>query len=100
MALLLQLAVVYVVLTFVLRRFPYTRPWGESMRGFLLDTLTTLGLGVAHALPGLFTVAVILLIARIVTRVIAYLLQTQSKRGVSRRLPGCIGRRHSRPAVC
>jgi len=71
-ALLLHLTVVYVVLTFVLRRFPYTRPWGETMLGFLLDTLTSLSLGVAHALPGLFTVAVILLIARIITRVIAY----------------------------
>ena len=71
-ALLLDLAVVYVVVTFVLRRFPYTRPWGESMRGFLLDTLATIGLGVAHALPGLFTVAVILVIARIITRVIGY----------------------------
>ena len=71
-ALLLQLVVVYVVLTFVLRRFPYTRPWGESMRGFLFDTVTSLGLGVARALPGLFTVAVILLIARLMTRVVAY----------------------------
>jgi small-conductance mechanosensitive channel len=73
-ALLLYLLVVYIVLTFVLRRFPYTRPWGESMRGFFLDTLTSLGLGVAHALPGLFTVAVILLIARIMTRAIAFYL--------------------------
>jgi small-conductance mechanosensitive channel len=81
-ALLLQLAVVYVVLTFVLRRFPYTRPWGESMRGFLLDTLTTLGLGVAHALPGLFTVAVILLIARITTRVIAYYFRRVEEGGI------------------
>jgi small-conductance mechanosensitive channel len=62
------------VTTFVLRRFPYTRPWGESMRGFFLDTLTSLGLAVAHALPGLFTVAVILLIARIMTRAIAFYL--------------------------
>jgi small-conductance mechanosensitive channel len=73
-AALLDAVIVYAVVTFVLRRFPYTRPWGESMRGFLLDTLTTLGLGVAHALPGLFTVAVILLIARIITRAIGFYL--------------------------
>ena len=71
-ALLLDLAVIYIVLTFVLRRFPYTRPWGESMRGFLLDTASTLGLGFVHALPGLFTVVLILFIARIVTRVIGF----------------------------
>jgi small-conductance mechanosensitive channel len=70
--LLLDLAVVYLVLTFVLRRFPYTRPWGESMRGFLLDTVSMLGLGVAHALPGLFTVLVILLITRFIARAINF----------------------------
>jgi small-conductance mechanosensitive channel len=70
-ALLLDLVILYIVITFVLRRFPYTRPWGESMRGFLLDTARTLGLGVAHALPGLFTVAIILLLARLVARLIA-----------------------------
>jgi hypothetical protein len=41
----LALMVVYATLTFVLRRFPYTRPWGETMRGFLLTTVQTLGLG-------------------------------------------------------
>jgi small-conductance mechanosensitive channel len=71
-ALLLDLAVVYVVLTFVLRRFPYTRPWGESMRGFLFDTATMLGLGFAHALPGLFTVVVILIITRFFVRAINF----------------------------
>jgi small-conductance mechanosensitive channel len=71
-ALLLDLAVVYLVLTFVLRRFPYTRPWGESMRGFLFDTATTLGLGFAHALPGLFTVVVILIVTRFFVRAINF----------------------------
>ena len=51
-----HLVVVYATVGFVLRQFPYTRPWGESMRGFLLATAKTLGLGVANAIPGLFTV--------------------------------------------
>ena len=34
----LDLVLVYWVLTFVLRQFPYTRPWGESLRGFLCDS--------------------------------------------------------------
>ena len=33
----LGLVIVYVTTTFILRRFPYTRPWGESMRGLLLQ---------------------------------------------------------------
>jgi small-conductance mechanosensitive channel len=63
-----SLLVAYATVTFVLRRFPYTRPWGESMRGFMLSTAEHLGLGIANAIPGLFTVAVIIVIARFVTR--------------------------------
>jgi small-conductance mechanosensitive channel len=67
---LLDLVVVYWVLTFVLRQFPYTRPWGESLRGFLIFTIENLGLGIAKGLPGLFTAAVIFLFARFVTRAV------------------------------
>ena len=55
---------IYATVGFVLRRFPYTRPWGESMRGFLLTTAENLGLGIANAIPGLFTVADHLLSSR------------------------------------
>ena len=41
----LDLVVIYATVGFVLRQFPYTRPWGESMRGFLLTTVEDLGLG-------------------------------------------------------
>ena len=57
-------------LTFVLRRFPYTRPWGESMRGFLFTTIEDLALGVVNAIPGLFTVVLIVLITRFILRVL------------------------------
>ena len=63
-------------LTFVLRRFPYTRPWGESMRAFLLDQLTGVGIAVLQALPGLFTVALIFLITRFVIRLVQLLFQS------------------------
>ena len=69
-AILAAAFVVYSWLTFVLRRFPYTRPWGESMREFLLSTVSHLALGFAHALPGLFTVAIIFLITRFFIRLI------------------------------
>ena len=51
-AVALDLIVMYGVVTFVLRRFPYTRPWGESMSGFLLTTAANLGLGIVRAIPG------------------------------------------------
>ena len=69
-ALVLQLAVIYITVTFALRRFPYTRPWGESMRGSLLGTAAQLGAGVVDAIPGLFTALLIFVIARVVVRLV------------------------------
>jgi len=66
----LDLIVVYAVLTFVLRQFPYTRPWGESLRAFLLTTVENLGLGMLNAVPGLFTAVLIFLFTRAVIRVL------------------------------
>ena len=63
-----DLVVVYAVVAFVLRRFPFTRAWGESMGGFLISTVETLALSGAGAVPGLVTVAIILALARVVTR--------------------------------
>jgi small-conductance mechanosensitive channel len=64
----LSLLLAYVWLTLVLRQFPYTRPWGEALRGFVLATLAKLGAGMVAALPGLFTVALIVLVTRLVVR--------------------------------
>ena len=66
----LQLVVLYGILSFILRQFPYTRPWGESLSGFLVTTLENLVLGAMHAVPGLFTVLVILVVARLVSKLV------------------------------
>ena len=55
-------------LTFVLRSFPFTRPWGESLRAFLTGQIEMLALKFVNALPQLFTAFLILLIARVVVR--------------------------------
>jgi small-conductance mechanosensitive channel len=65
-----DLVVVYSAATFILRRFPYTRPWGESMSGFLLTTIENLALGVVNGIPGLFTVFLIFAIVRVVVRLV------------------------------
>jgi small-conductance mechanosensitive channel len=65
---ILDLAVLYAVIGFVLREFPYTRAWGQSMRGFVFTTIETLGLQAVHGLPGLFTVALIFAATRLVAR--------------------------------
>ncbi|HEY7172972.1 MAG TPA: mechanosensitive ion channel domain-containing protein [Vicinamibacterales bacterium] len=67
----LCLIVGYVMVGIVLRQFPYTYPWGTSMRDFLIGTAEQLGLGIANAVPGLFTAVLIFLIARFAVRVVA-----------------------------
>jgi small-conductance mechanosensitive channel len=69
-AFVLDVLVVYAAATFVLRRFPYTQPWGESMRAFVLGTVQDLGLGVLGAMPGLFTVLLIFMLARFAVRLV------------------------------
>jgi small-conductance mechanosensitive channel len=66
----LDAIVLYAVITFVLRRFPFTRPWGESMRSFLLTTIGNLALDAAQALPGLFTALLIFAVVRLVVRLV------------------------------
>ncbi|PYR45148.1 MAG: hypothetical protein DMF89_25890 [Acidobacteria bacterium] len=65
-----DLVVVYAAATFILRRFPYTRRWGESMSGFLLTTIENLALGVVNGIPGLFTVLLIFAVVRVVVRLV------------------------------
>ena len=60
----------YSWVTFSLRRFPYTRPWGESLRAFLLGQLASVGVAIVESLPGLFTVVLIFLLTRFVVRVV------------------------------
>ena len=68
----LQLVIAFATVTFVLRRFPFTRPWGETMTGFLFTTARDLGLGVALAIPSLVTIALILLLTRFVVQLIGF----------------------------
>jgi small-conductance mechanosensitive channel len=65
----------YLWLTFTLRRFPYTRPWAEALLEFLLQVLGTVAKGIAHAIPGLVFVVVIVLITRTVVRSLEIFVQ-------------------------
>jgi small-conductance mechanosensitive channel len=64
--LLLVLADLWV--TFVLRQFAATRPWGERATDWLLDLLARFALAIAGAIPGLLTAALIVLLARLAAR--------------------------------
>jgi small-conductance mechanosensitive channel len=64
----LSAALVYAWLTFTLRQFPYTRPWGEALSGFVVASVADLGQGMLYAIPGLFSVALIVVITRVAVR--------------------------------
>ena len=61
--------VAYLWLVFVLRQFPYTRPWGEELGRFLVTTGTRLAAGALGEMPDLAVVALIVLLTRLLVRV-------------------------------
>lgn len=72
--------IAYIWLTFVFKRFPYTRPWGVELGNFLFELVTDLALGAVTAIPGLFTVFLIFLFTRFLTRVVgAFFLSVESE---------------------
>ncbi|WP_394558359.1 mechanosensitive ion channel family protein [Aquipseudomonas alcaligenes] len=60
----LVLLLSYEWLTFVLQRFPYTRPWGESLDQYLFGLAKYLLDAVISAIPGLVIALLIFFIAR------------------------------------
>ncbi|WP_248914906.1 mechanosensitive ion channel family protein [Pseudomonas moorei] len=61
---LVVLLLTYEWLGFVLSRFPYTRPWGESLNNYLLEIVTYLFQSIISAIPGLGVALMIFFIAR------------------------------------
>ena len=60
----------YLWATFVLRRLPWTRPWGESLTGYLFNTLATVFNAIVGAVPGLLLVVLIFVISRFISGLI------------------------------
>jgi small-conductance mechanosensitive channel len=60
----LALLLTYWWASFVLRQFPYTRPWGESLRGHLLAMVGGVALAIARAVPNLLIVALVVGLTR------------------------------------
>jgi small-conductance mechanosensitive channel len=57
----------YEWLSFTLKQFPFTRPWGEALSGYILSVGQRFAIAIAHAVPDLVVAAFILLLARAVT---------------------------------
>ena len=56
--------------TFSLRQFPYTRPWGEKLQDYLMDTIQGLLSAIVGALPGLLVVFLIVLLTRFTSQLL------------------------------
>ncbi|HEU4929825.1 MAG TPA: mechanosensitive ion channel domain-containing protein, partial [Candidatus Krumholzibacteria bacterium] len=65
--------------------FPLTAPWGEGLRGFFLDTLAMVGLGIVRGIPELLIVVVILLVTRFVVRLVRTLFDAVERGQVKMR---------------
>ncbi len=61
----------YVLLCYELRRFPYSRPWGDYLRGQGISVLKALGRSALDAVPGLMVVVLVVLVARMLTQVVS-----------------------------
>jgi small-conductance mechanosensitive channel len=79
---LLMLLATYIWLSYSLQLFPYTRPWGEQLRSYLVELVGSIMRGMVHALPNLFTVVVIVAI----TRFLSYLAGSFFRRVQAQRL--------------
>ena len=66
----LGLFAAYLWLAYCLTRFPYSRPWGEALGAYLITTMKTLALTAVSGVPGLFTVVIIMLVTRFLTRLV------------------------------
>jgi small-conductance mechanosensitive channel len=56
-------------MSFVLRSFPYTRPWGESLKDSLIAKTVWVAQGLVGAFPDLFTILVIVIVTRFLLKV-------------------------------
>lgn len=64
------LLLVYLWISFSMRRFPFTRPWGDALRGWLLSLSKQFALAFLEAIPGIITVVLIFLVTRFIVRLV------------------------------
>ena len=56
--------------TFSLRQFPYTRPWGEKLQSYLIETIEGILSAIVGALPNLLVVFLIILLTRFASKML------------------------------
>ena len=58
----------YKWLSVLMAQFPITRPWGENLNSFFVNFALMIGSAILKAIPDLFTVVVIFILAKVATR--------------------------------
>lgn len=76
----------YIYTGYVLTRFPWTRPAGEALGNYLGSTVLSLGGSLLRAVPRLFTIFLIFVIARFFTSVVRTLFDAVAQERIN--LPG------------
>ena len=82
-ALIFGAVATYSWLTFVLNRFPYTRPMGESLRTVLFSAAASLGQRFVAELPNLLTLVLIFLITRFIARLVGLAFQAAEEERIA-----------------
>jgi small-conductance mechanosensitive channel len=67
-AIVVGIALANLWVTFVLKRFPYTYPWGDQLDDYLWGIGSKVGLSILHAIPSVFMLVLIYMITRLVVR--------------------------------
>ncbi len=67
------LLLTYLWLTYCLRQFPLTEPWGDGLAGFFIGTIEMIGVAILHAVPELIVVVLVLLLTRYAVRIVTNL---------------------------
>ncbi|WP_436223491.1 mechanosensitive ion channel family protein [Cupriavidus necator] len=75
----LVLVLAFAWLEFALEQFPLTQPMGDRMGVFIVGLLSQIALSMVSSVPGLVTVAVILLITRAVQRLVSNIFKAVQK---------------------
>jgi small-conductance mechanosensitive channel len=73
---------IYLWLTAVMLLFPYTQPWAYQLGAFFINLLGWLATGILRSIPGLLTVTLIFLLARVATRLVTGIFREVEKGGL------------------
>jgi small-conductance mechanosensitive channel len=79
------LTLAYTWLTYSLKQFPITAPWGDGLAGFLAGTAAMIGLGILHGIPEMIIVVLVLFVTRFFANLVASLFDAVERGQVTMR---------------